>query len=384
MPRSALTAVVLVALVVSGCSVQRGDHGDPAAAALSSLPAVPAGAVEEVPTNVRAPVDPPAVGMRVRDFDGEADLRGPHFTIAVDWVATGRAIEELSLPMVPALDARRAPDGAELFIVAVDGESGGQGQWNVPDGESAPPVELVVDGKATPLTTVPVPAQDAVAPIPQSGVLVVASVPVKAPVTLRVTDAERTQTVDLRAGKRGKDAIPGYYQPYSQEISFDTSLPAHFTAGGGSYPTTLQVTSRGGTDIAAPYVLLAPWTPSGGWAADGRAWLVVPQPVVETPIVSGVPGLRYAVTEPEVFKVQLPDGTEIAETGGTREISTPLGHISGGGDDLVFDVPATFVTGTFRMLLASAPAVAMFSDGDYPARFSAPPPPFELAIDLAA
>jgi hypothetical protein len=144
---------------------------------------------------------------------------------------------------------------------------------------------------------------------------------------------------------------------------------------------TLTVAESAISEIAIKNAMLCPWTPSNGWAPDGRAWLIVPHPVLSTPYEVATPGLVLEIDEGSVFGVRLPDGTVVKETGGTRQVKTLIGPPA--GPELVFDVPAAFTTGTFTMDIAAMSASAEFSNDTYPISWQTPPPPFEMPLDLA-
>jgi hypothetical protein len=365
-------------LAAGGCGFLRSSSDDEESR-IASLPAVEPGTVDEVSLGQSGHINTP-IGMEVRDFpSSEADLRGPHYVAGISWVATGRAIEKNTLPMVTELTARRAPDGEEFVLVAVSGEST-NGQWKLGK-RPKPAAELVVDGQARPLSTIPLPNQEGPAPVPPDDTLIAASVPKGAPVQLRITDEKKTQTVDLRAGKRTDDAIDGYYRPTAQEVSYRKDLPLVATAAGTPFPMTLTVSESALSEIAIKNAMLCPWAPRNGWAPKGRAWLIVPHPVLATPYEAGTPGLVLKIDERAVFAVRLPDGTVVRETGGTRQVKTLIGPPA--GPELVFNVPADFTTGTFAMDIAAMPASAEFSDGTYPVSWQTPPQPFETPIDLA-
>ncbi len=379
MTRRLFVLVVVGALMLAagGCGVLRSSS-DEEESRIASLPAAEAGAVDEVSLGQSGHINLPN-GMEVRDFPGnEADLRGPHYALGVSWVATGRAVEKSTLPLVSELTERRAADGEEFVLVAISGEST-NGQWKLRK-RPKPAAELVVDGQARSLSTVPLPNQEGPAPVPPEDTLIVASVPQGAPVDLRVTDEKKAQTVDLRAGERADDAIDGYYRATAQEVSYNEDIPLVMTAAGSPYSMTPTVAESALSEIAVKNAMLCPWAPANGWAPEGRAWLIVPHPVLATPYEAGTPGLVLKIDERAVFGVRLPDGTVAKEKGGTRQVKTLIGPPA--GPELVFNVPADFTTGTFAMNIGAMSAAAEFSNGTYPVSWQTPPQPFELPLDL--
>jgi hypothetical protein len=110
-------------------------------------------------------------------------------------------------------------------------------------------VKLIVGGEARTL--------DSHSPSGRRTLLVVA--PVGAPIQLVVTDQGRTQSLDLRTGKRG-DAVAGFYTAYAAD---DLELRSE-----------RRMDPDAGTLFASGDLFLAPWTPANGWAPSGKAWLV--------------------------------------------------------------------------------------------------------------
>jgi hypothetical protein len=236
----------------------------------------------------------------------------------------------------------------------------------------APTAELVVDDEKTPLTTLPLPVQEGPVPIPGDGVLLVASVPRGAPVELAVTDEGVTQRVDLRTGER-VESVEGYYGANAQELSFTTDVPVAFLGGAA----TLHVAASAVPEVVPKLAVRAPWTPGQGWAADGHAWLVVPRPVLSTPLMMDMTGLRLTVDDAAVFSV---DGRP--EIGGTRQQETLAAEFSPTTDPLVFDVPADFTGGTFTMNLAAMGVTAQFYTGDRAVTWTPPPAPVTVPLSF--
>jgi hypothetical protein len=352
---------VVLALLLSGCTRRSNMDGH-------TLPPQAAGSVEEL--TVRAPG-----GVRARAAGDAADLTGPHYTVDVDWVATGPMIRDELTPAVPELTRRRAADGQELFVVAVSAE---QTNGFFPLGTAPrPTAELSVDGRTTPLPSLPLPPQDGPVPVPAEGVLLVASVPKGAPVTLSVTDEGRTRTTDLRAGERVSG--DGDFGPGARDLlDFDTTVPVAFTGGAA----TLRIAASAMAEFDPKQALLAPWTPGQGWAAEGRAWLVVPQPVVSTPLMTDMSGLVLVVDDPAVFTV-VADGTPHPEIGGTRALTTLAAEYTPTTDPLVFDVPAGLAAATFTMDFAAMGVTAQFYGGDRTVTWTPPPAPFTVPLTFS-
>jgi hypothetical protein len=205
----------------------------------------------------------------------------------------------------------------------------------------------------------------------------------EAQVRLRVADAGRTQTLDVRTGTRAADAIPGYYRPTTRELDLDRRLPAGIIVRGVPYPLLLKVTEPI-LILCKAYAVLAPWTPQQGWASPGHAWLVLPSPVLDEQSPSQAPLVRLTVNEPAVFHVRLPDGTLIPEVGGRRTMASSDGMLDRNPADLVFTVPAGFTSGTYLVDLSRAPVTAVFSDGDLPAHWRPAPPVIAIPLTLGS
>lgn len=196
------------------------------------------------------------------------------------------------------------------------------------------------------------------------------SVPKGLSATLRVTDDGRTQSYDLRAGKRGPDAIAGYYQRQELNIS---SNDAGYTGTGTcpDVPYILNVTLP--CSVRIEFLLdtdsfsLQPWLPALGWARNGRTWLLVtnvtylPDPA---PVTIAPGGGSFTPEASKTFTVRLPDGTStgvMPQTAATFGTSQPAA--------LAFSVPAGFTQGT----LLVHPDGKLIVTGE-PSHWSTPPP----------
>jgi hypothetical protein len=352
--------VLGLGLLLGGC-VSRVDNGE-------VLPAQEPGSVEELVVNTPGFATVPD-GMREVSGD-DADLRGPHFMIDIDWIAVGSMIKEKPTPSVPELTARRAADGQELLLVSVTSvEIMGQ----FPAGDAKPVAELVVDGERTPLPSLPLPQPADGVPVSAEGVMITASVPRGASAELAVTDEGRSQSVDLRTGKRFV-AIDRYYGRAATLVVFNTDIPLTFPGGS----VTLHAQDHAMAEIDPKVAMLAPWTPGQGWAADGRVWLMVPRPVLSTPLLNDMYGLQLAVDDAAVFAV---DGRP--EVGGTHQFETLAGEFLPVDDSqLVFDVPAEFAHGVFTMNIAAMDVTVMFFSGYRNVTLSPPPTPLTVSLSF--
>jgi hypothetical protein len=196
------------------------------------------------------------------------------------------------------------------------------------------------------------------------------SVPKGGTATLRVTDDGRTQSYDLRAGKRGPDAIPGYYRP--QAVTMPSSGADYTGVGtcpdvpyimGVTLPCSVRIEFLLETDSAS----LQPWLPVLGWAKNGRTWLLIsdvsylPDP---TPVTIAPGGGKFTPHASKSFSVRLPDGTSAGLVPGTDNDFTSTQPAV-----LTFDVPADFTKGT----LLIHPDGRLIVTGE-PDHWSTPPP----------
>jgi hypothetical protein len=205
-----------------------------------------------------APTPPTRPADYLKDFCGFAApsatvsgrgpfrLTGPHFDLSFTGSQVLTYDDELYRP---------APGHEFLCVSGWTGELGiGSYKMENDDKVSA---RIVIDGALRPLKD-----------LPTGGLML--SVPTGHPVALQVTDDGRTQSLDLRTGERGQDAIAGYYRPHDLQVS------------AADYDATARVTYHGTQlDVRAQLNLsglggsVEPWLPSRGWAPAGTAWLVL-------------------------------------------------------------------------------------------------------------
>ena len=189
-----------------------------------------------------------AVPMTADGSAAQARLVGPHFDLEFT------KIEATTENLAPAF---RAAPGHEILLLHGD-TTQQRPAYNAGSGDSVT-ASVVVDGATRPLQY-----------LPAYGLAV--SVPQGHTATLQVTDDGRTQSLDVRTGKRGKDAIAGYYRPH--ELKW-TDADYHDT--GRATCTGPRGTTHFTTDMSTTFGQAAgslePWLPGAGWAKDGRVWL---------------------------------------------------------------------------------------------------------------
>jgi len=213
--------------------------------------------------------------------------------------------------------------------------------------------------------------------LPDSVTSVAMSVPKGKPVSLRVTDAGRTQSLNLRDGKPGPDVHPGFADIVSGSLSIDYRKSGTASSAGG-YRRPLEVTVR--LYNASRH----PWTPQTGWAKDGRRWVYLGGLSISSDgsifdLAKREFSAEYKLDIAKTFTLQLPDGTSIRPVkGGT--VNTFVSVVQN-LPPLVFDVPATFITGKLR-IAPDGQIAAQWRDGDQPASWTKKPPAQEYPIKL--
>lgn len=326
---------------------------------LHPLPTAPANLVAALSTSPDEVVTTP--GDEVKRLSKAAGaFAGPHFNWQFGLVQVTGTTPESGYSGQLA----QAATGDEF--IAVYAESGSLAQFRTESDDHVTAV-VVVNGSAR---TVPKAVLTGF-----KGLLV--SVPKDATATLRVTDDGRTQSFDLRAGKRGPDAISGYYRP--QEVNIPTGDSGY--AGVGNCPdvpyimgVTLPCSVRVQFIFTDFSFSLQPWLPVLGWAKNGRIWLLVnnlsylPGP---SPVTIAPGGGSFTLEASKSFTVRLPDGTSVPIAPGTGDFSTPQPSA------LAFSVPADFTRGT----LLIHPNGQLIVTGE-PDRWTTPPPVMRIPLTV--
>jgi hypothetical protein len=146
------------------------------------------------------------------------------------------------------------PAAGYEFLCLEQGDSRVGGAYPV-EGNDKVSARVLIDRVSRPLPN-----------LPTSGLVI--SVPVGHPAILQVTDDGRTQSMDLRTGQRGDDAIAGYYHPHDliiKSAKYDAKGRASFLGAGLDVGVQLSLEQLRGS--------VQPWIPGRGWAPDGKAWL---------------------------------------------------------------------------------------------------------------
>lgn len=282
------------------------------------------------------------------DFSGDTEaktlagtdglLAGPHFRL---WFGVVDVDDETPLSGMPGSGGadngnREAAEGYE-FLVLYPKSSTPEAPGYERDPVHPVSAEVVVDGRARPV-------DELVRESSPRGLVV--SVPKGHDATLRVTDEGRTQSFDLREGRRGTDAIPGYYRPDSvtwaaTDGSYEGTATCTDALRIGSSALPVSCRADFTVDLNGFAGSLDAWTVGPGWARPGRIWLVLPDVAYSQvqPMISVAGGADFRLDPATTFGLVLPDGTRLAP-------ASPA-HVDGASDTfaLLFDVPDGFTGG---------------------------------------
>ncbi|MEU1618734.1 serine/threonine-protein kinase [Streptomyces sp. NPDC005722] len=198
----------------------------------------------------------------------DGTLIGPHFSLRVRGIAVTEELSELGAAALRLYKARHAAEGQE-FVVVTFAEVEDATPWRRGLTEtSQKKVSLTVEtgGRARLVSTYPSGLDnETVGPA-----TLALSVPKGAPVTLRVTDEGRTQSMDLRTGERGGDAVAAYYRPLPK-----LKVTAEDYEAFGLVSLVNSRPVRMGVRFAETEAYVGPWVRPGGWARPGRWWLML-------------------------------------------------------------------------------------------------------------
>jgi hypothetical protein len=227
-------------LLVAACS------GDPA-------PAPAPGPVEVGYVGVASSSGHAAAVEGSRAFDpADARLEGPHFAVSVTGVARVTGPLPDAVAGAFGLDAGAAPAaGRELVLV------------DLTPTEGRPPATAAE-------LTVEVAGRAVRGPLDAT---VAVDAPAGTEPTLRVTDAGRTQTLDLTTGRRTAE-VAGFY-PLPTGGAAATGAPATLVLYGPGVAGQSKGDRTATVGLARATASLQPWVEGRGWAADGRRFLVL-------------------------------------------------------------------------------------------------------------
>ncbi|MBV1849965.1 hypothetical protein [Catellatospora tritici] len=235
-----LITLTLLAVGAAGCTAPQPEP-EPS----PSGPAAEAVAADYVRMAPSTPSDTSPLLLQKRPLTpADAAIIGPEYATAFDWTAAVPRIDADDADRMGLEGAITAPSGAELFLAHV------ARPLPRPVGKAGaltPAIQVVVNGQA----------RESSVRFGRDHILIVC-VPTGAPVLLKMSDKGRTQTLDLRSGKRGPDANPLFYTRYAMK---DFGVR-----------TNIRPPDPGRIDMSGSLALL-PWTEEHGWAPAGKAWL---------------------------------------------------------------------------------------------------------------
>jgi hypothetical protein len=338
---------LLAALVLAGCK-----------------PSVEAGSAQTKPADfvhLAKTITPvPIKGAREIPAD-QSLLVAPHAALKFRWVAVVSEIRTSEAEILKLGRTRvRAAPGHE-FVVAWLSDDPVSPPY--PDGKGTATASVVVGDRTTALSGVPA-SMDAIA----------VSVPNGSPAVLRIADAERTFSYDLRAGQRGDDAVAAYYQARSGSISGD-----YDQSGRVAYRTDARELR---VRVYLQKFFVEPWLPGSGWAAPNRAWLLLADVSLDTDALAADPGkrefpVRMSIDVAKTFSVTLPDGQQVRPQTRLIGVST----VGAASISIVFDVPAPFRNGTLN-ITPDGPMNALYQGITPAITWSRPPAPGQFPLAL--
>jgi hypothetical protein len=190
-------------------------------------------------------------GPAFTDLPDEAVLTGPHYSVRVLGTATMARLDPgpahvaspdtadpVRLPLLPG-------QGKEFLLIRVGDVTVGEGARIA--------VHLTVAGQSRPL-----PRQ--VLTLDETTVV---TVPAGTEPVLVVTEEDRSQSLSLRTGRRGSDAIAGYYPKRTGRADFAE------IASVGDAPNALEAIITVNCTVGP-----LPFATGRGWAPEGKLWLV--------------------------------------------------------------------------------------------------------------
>jgi hypothetical protein len=344
---AALIAAVVVVVVGAGSAVALASRPG----GLQPLPTAPAGLVAALTASPDEAVTSP--GDQVRRISKAAGaFTGPHFSWQFGLVQVTRTTPESGY----AEDLAQAAEGHQLIAIYAD--PGALAPFRTEPGDQVT-AAVVLNGTERPLPAGVLAHSE--------GLLV--SVPKGGTATLRVTDEGRTQSYDLRAGKKGPDAIAGYYRP--QNVTIPPSGGGYTGTGTcpdvpvafiGSLPCSVRIQLVIITNSAS----LQPWLPGLGWARRGHTWLLISDVTYlpdAAPVTIAPGGGSFTLQVRKSFAVRPAGGTAIAARpeSGAFTATQPL--------VLAFSVPDSFTRG--RLLIHPDGRLIVTGKPDH---WSKPPP----------
>lgn len=177
------------------------------------------------------------------------------------------------------------------------------------------------------------------------GTVLVVCAPADEPVRLRILDSGRTQWLDLRTGKRGKDGFTSFYPSRDWSPALSDEVTTVGVAGGEGVVTTVRELT----------VSLRPFGPDGTWARRGKAWLYI---TVDAATLCGgsVASCRVSLAPNRQIRVRAGKAGRLRAVG--RVTTQPLGvGTSTPSSTVAFEVPRTVRSA--KLTLSTAGRVTM-------------------------
>jgi hypothetical protein len=273
-----------------------------------------------------------------------------------------------------------AESSSDLFL-----DAAGRQRFRAPEGHQLVAAVLTPSSRfeadEVPTARVEVGQDDDAIDMPGPGEAVVAVVPRGESARLVVGDLGRTQSIDLRTGERGDDAIEGFYTDVGQVVE-------HTYTGSGTlpplippialpppYPPIESPPVASDVEIGIDAVLRRPWVPGAGYAADGRAWLMFETTVQVVPTGASVCGVFLQLPAELTFTLVDEAGRQLRpQPGFVGELPSSV---------VVIDVPADFTTGTLRIDPGASPLLDTPPVDMTPCAWVTPPPAGTLALHLS-
>ncbi|MFC6017524.1 hypothetical protein ACFP2T_15080 [Plantactinospora solaniradicis] len=285
---SRTVAMGLVLALIGGVAGCGGGSGNPEATGTAS-PGASAVADDFVSVGVARsgrPFQPLGIGSTT--LPESSVLVGPHFAVqlysfAVTNELSASQVRRLIVSGGPSDGPMVAGDGREFLLVHLS-EKVSRTKVLRSDGVPAT-AAVLVDGKSRPLER---------GTNFGDGVLVV-SVPTGAAAQLVVTDADRPQSIDLRTGKRGPDALPNFHPALTGGIELEDVVRIN-----GVHPA-----GQGTRFEVAVSAVLLPYADDKGWAKSGHLWLDL------TVSLTVAYDVKFTVNLAKSLTVRGPDGRKV-------------------------------------------------------------------------
>jgi hypothetical protein len=235
-----------------------------------------------------------------------AELQGPHFAYAfVATATTSQVPAALADRLGLAPGAAPAP-GHEIVIAEA-------GRWphddrSATDAAAQPADARIMIGSAVRIS--PVFRADLYGTVAMS-------VPTGVHPVLRVTDEGRRQSLDLRTGRRDRDAVAGYYPTRGGGWEHGAPREDEWVRLRLSGPGAAGLPSgsrSAGVFMTAVTVRLRPWAEEFGWAPPGRTWLLLEPAVAAAEAGTTSRAVDFSIA-PGSFRVTASDGHGYTMTG---------------------------------------------------------------------